>query len=101
MMFNSYRLTLMKDDYQQNPFGAYYTGAFRAAIASCFIGGQISEQQIDFVKEVVSKFREVEIDHLPIPDSDKEVLKRQWKQWLDATTRGIKDELRREGKLVP
>lgn len=91
----------MNNCYQQNPFGAYYAGAFRAAIASCFIGGQVSEQQIDFVKEVVSRFRETEIDHLSIPDSNKEELKRQWKQWLDATTRGIKDELRGEGKLVP
>lgn len=77
-----------------------FEGAFRAAIASCFIGGRISEQQIDFVKEVVSKFREAEIDHLQLPDSDKEELKRQWKQWLDAATRGIKDELRGEGKLM-
>ena len=84
-----------------NPFGAYFEGAFRAAIASCFIGGRISEQQIDFVKEVVSKFREAEIDHLQLPDSEKEELTRQWKLWLDATTRGIKDELRGEGKLEP
>lgn len=101
MMFNSYRLALMNNGDKQNPFGAYYAGAFRAAIASCIIGGQISEQQIDFVKEVVSKFREAEIDHLPILDSDKQELKCQWKQWLDATTSGIKDELRGEGKLVP
>lgn len=84
-----------------NPFGAYYAGAFRAAIASCFIGGRISERQIDFAKEVVSKFREAEIDHLPLPDFDREEMKRQWKLWLDATTRGIKDELRGEGKLDP
>ena len=83
-----------------NPFGAYFEGAFRAAIASCFIGGRISEQQIDFVKEVVSKFREAEIDHLQLSDSEIEELKRQWKQWLDATTSGIKDELRGEGKLM-
>ena len=83
-----------------NPFGAYYAGAFRAAIASCFIGGRISEQQIDFVKEVVAKFREAEIDHLQLPDSDKEELKRQCKLWLEATTQGIKDELRAQGKLL-
>lgn len=44
-----------------NPFGPYYAGALRTAIASCFINGKISEQQIDFVKEVISKFREAEI----------------------------------------
>ena len=85
---------------RNNPLGAYFEGAFRAASASCFIGGRISEQQIDFVKEVVSRFREAEIDHLSFPDSDREEMKRQWKLWLDATTRGIKDELRGEGKLM-
>ena len=83
-----------------NPFGPYYAGALRTAIASCFINGRISEQQIDFVKEVISKFREAEIDHLAILPSEKENLKSQWKQWLDATTQGIKDELRTEGKLI-
>jgi hypothetical protein len=82
-----------------NPFGPYYAGALRTAILSCFINGRISEQQIDFVKEVISKFREAEIDHLAISSSEKEALKGQWKQWLEATTLGIKDELRGEGKL--
>lgn len=67
-----------------NPFGPYYAGALRAVIASCFINGRISEQQIDFAKEVISKFREAEIDHLAISASEKEELKSQWKQWLDA-----------------
>lgn len=82
-----------------NPIGPYYAGALRAAIASCFINGRISEQQIDFAKEVISKFREAEIDHLAISASEKEELKSGWRQWLEATTRGIKDELRGEGKL--
>ena len=83
-----------------NPFGPYYAGAFRTAITSCFIDGKISELQIDFVKEVISKFREAEIDHLAMSPSEKEELKNQWKQWLDATARGIKDELRAEGRLI-
>ena len=57
-----------------NPFGPYYAGALRTAIASCFINGKISEQQIDFVKEVSAKFTEAEAC-------------------------GIMDEVRREGKL--
>ena len=82
-----------------NSFGPYYAGAFKTAITSCFINGKISEQQIDFVKEVISKFREAEIDHLTMSPSEKEELKNQWKKWLDATTHWIKDELRAEGKL--
>lgn len=82
-----------------NPFGPYYAGALRSAIASCFMNGRVLEQQIDLVKEVISKFREAEIDHLAISASEKEELKNQWKQWLDATTQGIKDELIAEGKM--
>lgn len=83
-----------------NPFGAYYDGALSTAITSCLINENISEQQIDFVKEVISKFREAEIDNSSLSNSDKENLKHQWKQWLDATAHGIKEELRAEGKLA-
>ena len=53
-----------------------------------------------FVKETLSRFRETEIDQSSFSNTDKEEMKSQWKQWLDATTHGIKDELRAEGKLV-
>lgn len=29
-----------------NPLGSYYVGAFRTAIALCFINGKISEHQM-------------------------------------------------------
>lgn len=51
------------------------------------------------MKEVISKFRETEIEHLGILASDKEELKSGWKLWLEATALGIKDELRGERKL--
>ena len=82
-----------------NQLGAYYAGALRAAIASCFIGGRVSEKHIDFVKEVVLKFREAEIENSNISNIEKDELIKQYKQWIDATTHGIKDELRAEGKL--
>ena len=82
------------------PFGSYYSGALKTAIASCFVSGIISEQQIDFAKELISKYREAEIDHLAISALEKETLKSQWKQWLEATAQGMKDELRAEGKLI-
>ena len=77
----------------------YFAAAFKMAITSCLINGKIPEQQIDFAKEVISKIREAEIDHLAVSESKKEELKSQCRQWLDATARGIKDELRGEGKL--
>lgn len=84
---------------ETNYLGAYLEGAFRAAITSCFINGRISEQQIDAVKEIISRFKEYEIEHASITPERIEDLKRQWKQWLEATTLGIKDELRAKGKL--
>lgn len=35
------------------------------------------------MKEVISKFREAEIEHLGITALEKEELKSGWKQWLD------------------
>ena len=84
---------------ETNYFGAYFEGAFQAAIASGFINGKISEQQIDSLKEAISKFREYEIEHANIMPERREELKHQWKQWLEAKTQGIKDELRAKGKL--
>ena len=63
-----------------NPFGPYYAGALRTAIASCFINGKIKEHQIDFVKEVTSKLREAEFDYQGISASEKEELKSGWRQ---------------------
>ena len=82
-----------------NLFGAYFEGAFLAAIASCFINGRISEQQIDAAKEIISRFKEYEIEHAAIKPEKKEELKRQLKQFLDAKIQGLKDKLRAQGKL--
>ena len=82
-----------------NLLGTYFAGAFKAAIASCLINGKISEQQIDFVKEIVSKYRESEIDHSFLNPEEKEEAKRNWKLWLDETANGVKDEFRTLGKL--
>ena len=85
---------------ETNYLGAYLEGAFRAAIASGFINGKISEQQIDIMKEAFSKSREYEIEHFAILPEKKEELKRQGKLGLEATTQGRKDELRAQGKLL-
>lgn len=41
------------------------------------------------MKEVISKFREAEIEHLGILALEKEEVKRGWRQWLEATAWGI------------
>ena len=55
-----------------------YDGALRTAIDSYLTNGKITEQQIDFVKEVISKFSVVEIDNLALLASEKEKLKRKY-----------------------
>ena len=61
---------------ETNYLGAYLEGAFRAAITSCFINGRISEQQIDVAKEIISRFKEYEIEHAAIMPERREEQKR-------------------------
>lgn len=68
-----------------NPFGLinpFFRGAAEAAFGVLLFGGFCSEEQIDIVKEAVSRFRESEIDQSSLPQREKEILKQQWKQWL-------------------
>ena len=84
-----------------NPIQAYCEGQYRAAFASCMNCVAISEKQIDAVKEYTSKAKESIIEQSTLSTQEEEEKKRQWKQWLDEYTQGVKDELRREGKLLP
>lgn len=52
------------------------------------------------MKECAKKLKEAEIDHSALTQTEKENLKHQWKQWIDATTHGFKDKLKEEGRLV-
>lgn len=82
-----------------NTIGTYWEGALKAAFNVALFGVIVQEQQIDFVKEIVSKIREAEIDSLSVSRIQKEEMKHQWKQDIEVYTQGIKDELRREGRL--
>ena len=72
----------------------------RAAFGASLFGSVVAEWQIDVVKEVASRVKEEEIEHMAVSELKKEEMKKQWKEWLDAFTKGMKDELRREGRLV-
>jgi len=84
-----------------NPIQAYCEGQFRAAFVSCISSGVISEKQIDAVKEYTSKERESIIERSGLSGQEKDEMKRQWKQWLELYTKGVKDRLRNEGRLLP
>ena len=83
-----------------NPAQAYLEGMLWAAYGVKVISGSVAEWQIDKVKESALKLKEAEIDHSSLSLTDKENQKCQWKQWLDATTQGFKDILRREGRMI-
>lgn len=82
-----------------NPAQAYLEGMLWAAYGVKVISGPAAEWQIDKVKESALKLKEAEIDHSSLSLIEKENQKRQWKQWLDVTTQGFKEALKREGRM--
>ena len=79
---------------------AYFEGMLWAAYGVKIISCSAEEWQIDQVKECAKKLKEAEIDHSALTPSEKENLKHQWNQWIDATTHGFKDKLKVEGRIV-
>lgn len=82
-----------------NPLKSYLEGAIKASFGAQLFCGNVSESDIDFIKKMVSKLRESEIDRFQMEDSQRKALKQQSKEDLDLFTKGIKDQLRREGRL--
>ncbi len=77
----------------------YYKGVLAAFLGANFFGGFVSEWQIDMVKEDISHFCESQIDHSSYSYQEKENRKLQMKQSLEVYIKGVKDELRAEGRL--
>ena len=78
----------------------YFKGLYRTIMLRWFMDGAISENEVDDIKESITRYCESKIDGLPLSDQEKEVQKHQMKQSADAYNHGIKDGLRMEGKLV-
>lgn len=83
-----------------NRVEAYLNGILHAAYGVKVITGNVAEWQIDVVKKYAKKLKEEEIDHSMLTQTEKENQKRLWKQWIDETTHGFKDELKRAGRIV-
>ena len=82
-----------------NRVEAYLNGILHAAYGVKVITGNVAEWQIDVVKKYAKKLKEEEIDHSTLTPTEKENQKRSWKQWIDETTHGFKDELKRAGRM--
>ena len=78
----------------------YIKGVLAAYLGSNFMNDSVSEWQIDVIKESISHDYEAMIEHSRLSYQEKEEQKHQMKQNLEVYIHGLKDELRREGRLV-
>ena len=69
---------------------AYSDGAFKVVLISCFNNGNISEQQIGFVKDTLYRFNEAEIEQMAILPIEKAEMKCYRNQWIGATHRALR-----------
>ena len=83
-----------------NTANAYLEGMLRAAFGVKIIDCNVAEWQIDAAKECAKNLKEKEIDHSSLTPIKKEEQKKLWNQWIDETTKGFKDVLKAEGRLV-
>ena len=59
----------------------------------------MAEWQIEAVKKYAKKLKEEEIEHSSLNPAEKDEQKRLWKQWIDETTKGFKEVLKKEGRM--
>lgn len=83
-----------------NKAKAYLEGMLWAAFGVKIFSGNVAEWQIDAVKKYAKKLKEEEIDHSSLSSAEKENQKELWKQWIDETTKGFKEVLKSEGRMV-
>ena len=81
-----------------NPALAYLEGMLWAAYGVRVISCDTVEWQIDAVKECAKKLKEKD-EHSSLSPTEKKNQKRLWKQWIDEKAKGIKDELKRVGRM--
>lgn len=78
---------------------AYFEGMLWAAFGVRIFSDNVAEWQIDAVKKSATKLKHEEIEHSELAPAEKENQKKLWEQWLDETTKGFKDVLKREGRI--
>lgn len=83
-----------------NTAKAYLEGMLWAAFGVKIIDCNVAEWQIDAAKECAKNLKEKEIDHSSLTPIKKEEQKKLWNQWIDETTKGFKDVLKADGRLV-
>lgn len=82
------------------PAAAYLEGMIWAAFGVRIFTDNATEWQIDAVSKYATKLKEEEIEHSSLTPKEKETQKRLWKQWIEETSKGFKEGLRRDGRMV-
>lgn len=77
----------------------YIKGLYITSLIARFMK-PISENQVDAIKEGITRYCERKIDSSPHTFQEKEVQKHQMKRNADAYNHGIKDGLRMNGRLM-
>lgn len=82
-----------------NTAQAYIEGMLWAAFGVRIFSENVAEWQIEAVKKYAKKLKEEEIEHSALTPVEKDEQKRLWKQWIDETTKGFKEVLKKEGRM--
>ena len=77
----------------------YFKGVLAGYLGANYTYGQITEWQIDIIKENISHYCEATIDHSQLSYQEKEEQKHQMKQSLELYIQGVKDEMRATGRM--
>lgn len=73
---------------------------FWAYLGLSMFNASVSEKELDTAKESAEKLQELHIDRLSLSKDEKERIKRERKAENEEMMRGLKDTLKRAGKLI-
>lgn len=83
-----------------NPAQAYFEGMLWAAFGVRIFSDIVAEWQVEAVKKYAKKLKEEEIKHSSLSSAEKDNQKGMWEQWIDETTKGFKEVLKRKGRMI-
>jgi uncharacterized protein YnzC (UPF0291/DUF896 family) len=78
---------------------AYIEGMLWAAFGVRIFSEDVAEWQIEAVKKYAKNLKDEEIEHSALTAAEKDEQKRLWKRWIDETTKGFKEVLKKEGRM--
>ena len=82
-----------------NTAQAYIEGMLWAAFGVRIFSENVAEWQIEAVKKYAKKLKEEEIEHSALTPAEIDEQKGLWKQWIDETTKGFKEVLKKNGRM--